>query len=459
MRPGNNRHIHFIAIGGSTMHNLAIALAQQGYQVTGSDDDIFEPSRTRLSVNHLLPSDLGWDPDRITNDIEAVILGMHARSDNPELLKARKIGLKIYSFPDYIYELKKRALRIVIAGSHGKTTITSMIAYALMQFGKDFDYLIGAGLSGFENMVKISNAPVMVLEGDEYLSSALDRTPKFIRYHHHIGLLSGISWDHINAFPTRKDYIDPFRKFINSTPEEGHIIYNEEDELVKQLIEKYVGKYKTTPYSIPKYEIINEQYHFIYETEKIPLKIFGKHNMSNMAGVMAVLNVLGYSDYDSIQALKSFSGAANRLEKVYDRNHIVIYKDFAHSPSKLRSTIQAVKELYPRRKIINCYELHTFSSLNKNFLPEYKNTLYPEDINVIFLNNHTLKIKRMEYLEDEMIRDGFLNKNLYIFRNKEDLVHFLIGSMEEYTALLMMSSGNFGGLDFKQLIKYLQLKF
>lgn len=440
------------------MHNLAIALLQLGYQVTGSDDDIFEPARSRLFKHHLLPSEMGWFSERITPETHAVILGMHARADNPELLEAKKLGVKVYSFPDYIFEMKKSATRVVIAGSHGKTTITSMIASALLQFGKDFDYLIGAGISGFENMVKISEASITILEGDEYLSSALDRTPKFIKYNHDIGLLSGIAWDHINAFPTKKIYVDQFRKFIENTPDQGIIIYNQEDDTVIQLIKNVHRKFSTIPYSTPPYAVKNEKYYFVYGSEKVPLKIFGQHNMSNMAGAIAILKVLGYQEYDIIQALKTFTGAANRLEKIFDQQDVIIYRDFAHSPSKLRSTSRAIKELYPDRKIINCYELHTYSSLNKNFLSEYKNTLYSDDINIVFINDHTLKIKRMEYLDDETIRDGFDNDNLFIFRKKESLMVFLSAQIKNKTVLLMMSSGNFGGLDFEQLKNSIKIK-
>lgn len=458
MKPGGNHHIHFIAIGGSAMHNLAIALSGRGYQVTGSDDDIFEPSRSRLSKYHLLPTEMGWFPDKITPNIQAVILGMHARSDNPELLKAQEMGVKVYSFPDFIYEMKKSALRVVVAGSHGKTTITSMIAYTLAHFGDDFDYLIGAGIPGFENMVKISEAPLMILEGDEYLSSSVDRTPKFIRYRHNIGLVSGIAWDHINAFPSKEDYVEQFRKFIHHTPDGGQIIYNREDKLLRDLIEHTNRKMKVIPYSTPRYEVIDEKYNFILGSEKIPMKVFGRHNMSNLAGALAVLKVLGHEEYKSLQILRNFSGASNRLEKIYEDNKLVILKDFAHSPSKLRSTIQAVKELYSNRPIINCFELHTYSSLNKKFIQEYKNSFSRGDINVIFLHDHTLEIKKMESLSDDTIRKGFMNNDLVIIRKTEELIDFLVDSISENTVLLMMSSGNFGGLDYKQLKKSLQLK-
>ena len=459
MRPGKNQHIHFIAIGGSAMHNLAIALSQQGFRVTGSDDDIFEPSRARLLKHGLLPPEMGWYPQRITTDTHAVILGMHARIDNPELLIAQKLGLRIYSFPEYIFEVKKSANRIVIAGSHGKTTITSMIAHVLRHLGREFDYLIGAGIMGFENMVKISEAPLMILEGDEYLSSALDPTPKFIRYNHKIGLISGIAWDHINAFPTRELYNSQFEKFIENTPGDGELIYNEEDKTLKQLVEKKGGKFKTIPYSTPPYRVRNETYHYTFESDSIPLNIFGKHNMLNLAGALKVLQRLGYEESQSVPILKSFSGAANRLEKIYDHQEIIVYKDFAHSPSKLRSTTEAIREMYPNRKIINCFELHTYSSLNKNFIPEYKNSLSQGDINIVFINDHTLELKKMEYLDERIIRKGFSNNDLYIYRKPEELIQFLITQIKINTVLLMMSSGNFGGSTLDQLIDYLDKKF
>ncbi|MBR9998151.1 MAG: peptidoglycan synthetase [Cyclobacteriaceae bacterium] len=453
---GTNHHIHFIAIGGSAMHNLAIALSGQGFHITGSDDDIFEPSGTRLAVHGLLPAQMGWFPERITPDTRAVILGMHARADNPELKAAMKMGIRIYSFPEYIYEIKKTATRVVIAGSHGKTTITSMIAYALLDFGRDFDYLIGAGVSGFENMVKISDAPLMILEGDEYLSSSLDRTPKFIRYNHQAGLLSGIAWDHINAFPTKEIYIRQFGEFIKNTPDQGVLVYNGEDAAVTQLIEKNSGKFQVIPYYTPPYEVRNEIYYYRYGSESIPLKIFGQHNMLNLAGAIAILEGLGYKTAESLAALKTFSGAANRLEKVYDRKGLIIYRDFAHSPSKLKSTVRAINEMYPRRKIINCFELHTYSSLNRNFISEYKQTLTEDNLNIVFLNDHTLQIKKMEYLEDEVIREGFDHEDLIIIRTAGDLMLFLSEQIERNTILLLMSSGNFGDLDQNQLISELE---
>lgn len=448
----HKQHIHFIAIGGSAMHNLAIALHQTGYYVTGSDDDIFEPSRSRLSANGLLPTELGWHPEKITKETKAVILGMHARIDNPELNRAIDLGIQIFSFPDFVYESSKNAKRVVIAGSHGKTTITSIIMHVLKHVGQEFDYLVGAGLQGFNNMVKLNGSPIIVLEGDEYLSSALDRTPKFIRYNHNIGLISGIAWDHINAFPSKDDYIHQFGKFIDNTPDDGAIIYFEEDDVIKKLIRSRKRSFITIPYSTPEYTVSNGQYILKNDKSEKKLKLFGKHNMQNLAGAMEVLKLLNLKDNDIIQALESFEGAANRLEKLYDANRIVIYKDFAHSPSKLRSTVEAVYELYPGKKIISCFELHTYSSLNKEFLIEYNDSFPKEGLNLVFVNDHTLEIKKMPPLTEEVIKTGFNNDDLILARTKQDLENFILNNIQPDTVLLFMSSGNFGGMIYSEFI-------
>ncbi len=448
----HKQHIHFIAIAGSAMHNLAIALHQTGYCVTGSDDDIFEPSRSRLSANGLLPTELGWHPEKITKETKAVILGMHARIDNPELNRAIDLGIQIFSFPDFVYESSKDAKRVVIAGSHGKTTITSIIMHVLKHVGQEFDYLVGAGLQGFNNMVKLNGSPIIVLEGDEYLSSALDRTPKFIRYNHNIGLISGIAWDHINAFPSKDDYIDQFGKFIDNTPDDGAIIYFEEDDVIKKLIKSKKRSFITIPYSTPEYTVSNGQYILKNGKSEKKLKLFGKHNMQNLAGAMEVLKLLNLKDKDIIQALESFEGAANRLEKLYDANRIVIYKDFAHSPSKLKSTVEAVYELYPGKKIISCFELHTYSSLNKDFLIEYNDSFPKEGLNLVFVNDHTLEIKKMPPLSEEVIKTGFNNDDLIIARTKQDLENFILNNIQPDTVLLFMSSGNFGGMSYSEFI-------
>jgi UDP-N-acetylmuramate: L-alanyl-gamma-D-glutamyl-meso-diaminopimelate ligase len=449
----HDQHIHFIAIGGSAMHNLAIALHKTGYYVTGSDDDIFEPSRSRLSANGLLPVELGWYPEKITIKTKAVILGMHARSDNPELKRAIDLGIRIYSFPDFVYESSKNAKRIVIAGSHGKTTITSIIMHVLRHVGKEFDYLVGAGIEGFSNMVKLNGAPIIILEGDEYLSSTLDRTPKFIRYNHNIGLISGIAWDHINAFPSRDEYIEQFAKFIDNTPDDGCLVYFEEDNVTKKLVKGKKRKFRTIPYNTPVYSVKGGQYYLKNITSETGLRLFGKHNMQNLAGAMEVLKLLGLLEKDVFQALESFDGAANRLEKLFDEKDLVIYKDFAHSPSKLKSTVEAVHELYPDKNIISCFELHTYSSLNKDFLGEYRNCFPTEGFNLVFINDHTLKIKKMPPLSDEVIKIGFNNDKLTIIRSRQNLENLILDNIQPDTVLLFMSSGNFGEMNYTEFIK------
>lgn len=452
-------HIHLIAIGGSAMHNLAIALKKSGYKVSGSDDDIFEPSRSRLADHGLLPSSIGWHPDRITEKTDTVILGMHARENNPELKKAKKLNIPICSFPEFIYRKSKNARRIVIAGSHGKTTITSMILHVLKQTDLDFDYLVGAGIHGFDNMVKISGAPLVILEGDEYLSSTLDRTPKFIRYKHQTGLISGIAWDHINAFPTKEEYIRQFDRFIGNTPGNGILIYNEEDKLVKKRVEAHDGKFSILPYRTPAYRVREEKYYLQVGSEEVEVGVFGKHNMQNLSAATAILKTLGLEENEIIRKIASFRGASNRLEKISDTPFYKIYKDFAHSPSKVKSTTRAVREMYPDKKIINCFELHTYSSLNRDFLAEYNHCLEKGDVNLIFLNDHTLEIKKMEYLDDETIKKGFSNNDLRIIRNADDLEQTIIDEMRKNTILLLMSSGNFGGLDLIRLINQIKYKF
>jgi len=442
--------IHFIAIGGSAMHNLAIALRSLGYQITGSDDEIFEPSRSHLSQNGILPSKMGWFPDKLSGSTEAVILGMHARPDNPELLKAQSLGLNIYSFPDYIYQASQNAKRVVIAGSHGKTTITSMILHVMKYSGKPFDYLVGAGIEGFDNMVQISNAPVIILEGDEYLSSPLDRTPKFIRYNHQVGLISGISWDHINAFPTKESYINQFEKFIDNTPSDGVIIYNSEDGILAGLVEKKNRIFNTLAYQTPEYKIENNKYILKYDNDWIPLSVFGKHNMQNLAGAIKTLEVLNLDKSIIKKAIQSFKGAKNRLEPILENDKISIFKDFAHSPSKLKSTIEAASELFHGKRVIACFELHTFSSLNKKFLMEYKDTMNKADVKIVFINDHTFEIKKMPRLDDESIKNGFNDQEIIIVRKTEELKFLLRDSIVDNSVSLLMSSGNFGGLDIKE---------
>lgn len=446
-------HIHFIAIGGSAMHNLAIALKQSGYTITGSDDEIFEPSKSRLLGNNLLPEEFGWYPERISKSTQAVILGMHARIDNPELKQAISLGIQIFSFPDFVYESSKNAERVVIAGSHGKTTITSMIMHVLNFNNFKFDYLVGAGLEGFKNMVKLSNAPVIVLEGDEYLSSTLDKTPKFIRYNHNIGLISGIAWDHINAFPTRDLYIEQFEKFIDNTPDDGYLVYFKEDEILRNLITKKKRKFKIIPYSTPSYTVKDTGYFLNTGIMEIPLKLFGRHNMQNVAGAIEVLKLLDLDENQIFDAFGSFEGASNRLEKIYESNGVLVFKDFAHSPSKLKSTTAAVHELYPDKRIISCFELHTYSSLNKDFLSEYRNSFSEGEMNIVFVNDHTFEIKKMPPLSDAYIKNGFGNDKITIIRSLSELEKALKMNIKPNTVFLFMSSGNFDGLSYSDFIK------
>jgi UDP-N-acetylmuramate: L-alanyl-gamma-D-glutamyl-meso-diaminopimelate ligase len=441
-------HIHFIAIGGSAMHNLAIALKQSRYNITGSDDDIFEPSKSRLFKHGLLPEKLGWYPEKISKSTQAVILGMHARNDNPELRKAIALRLKIYSFPDFVFESSKNSNRVVVAGSHGKTTITSLIMHVLNFYNQEFDYLVGARLEGFNNMVKLTNAPIIVLEGDEYLSSPIDKTPKFIRYNHNIGLISGISWDHINAFPTKELYIKQFEEFIDNTPDNGYLIYFDEDDILKNLIDKRKRKFNILSYSTPPYFVGNNKYFLKTSKSQVPLKLFGKHNMQNIAGAIKVLKLLGLEEQMILDGMESFKGASNRLEKIFESNQVLVYKDFAHSPSKLKSTTSAINELFPDKRKISCFELHTYSSLNKDFLKEYKNCFPKSDERIVFVNDHTFKIKKMPPLSDEEIKMGFGEDDLTIIRTLIDLEKFLIMNIKPNTVYLFMSSGNFGGLNY-----------
>ncbi len=443
--------VHFIAIGGAAMHNLAIALKINGFKVTGSDDLIAEPSKTRLLNHHLLPAHFGWDANLITREIDAIILGMHARIDNPELLKAQELGIKIYSYPDYIYQQAVNKTRIVVGGSHGKTTITSMILHVLNHFKKDFDYLVGAQIDGFDNMVKLSDAPIIVIEGDEYLASPIDRRPKFHIYKPHVAIISGIAWDHINVFPTFEIYVKQFDIFIDSIAQNGTLIYCAEDKVVDDLVNSKDNKIKLFPYSTPNFEIIDGQTFLVNDIEKTSLQIFGRHNLLNLNAAKLACNQIGINDVDFYQAVKTFTGAAKRLEVVGKNTHSTIFKDFAHSPSKLVATIAAVKEQYPERKLIACLELHTFSSLNKEFLCEYKNTMNKADTAIIYLDNETFVNKGLNPFTIDDIKISFNLNNVILFNNTEQFHNYLFSLALFHNNLLMMSSGNFGSLNLKKL--------
>lgn len=447
--------IHLIAIGGAAMHNLAIALHKKGFEVTGSDDVVYEPSRTRLSSYGLLPNEMGWNESRITPDIDAIILGMHARVDNPELLKAQELGLKIYSYPAYIYEQSKDKIRVVIGGSHGKTTITSMILHVLNYYEKEFDYLVGAQLAGFDTMVKITDsAPIMVIEGDEYLASPIDRRPKFHLYHANIAVISGIAWDHINVFPTFADYVLQFAKFIDTITPKGKLIYCELDEELKQTVEQSKADVVKIPYGIPAHEVKDGVTYLL--PQHTALNVFGDHNLMNLNAAKQVCEQLGIEGFAFDEAIASFSGAAKRLELLSSVNQTNVYKDFAHSPSKLKATIQAVKAQFTDRKLVAMMELHTFSSLNKDFLDEYKNSMQAADIAIVYIDDQTFVQKRMEPLTADQIRTAFDDERILFYSSSTELEAYLKSLDFAQTNLLLMSSGNYAGLDLSKLASELK---
>jgi UDP-N-acetylmuramate: L-alanyl-gamma-D-glutamyl-meso-diaminopimelate ligase len=444
--------VHFIAIGGAAMHNLAIALHKKGFEVTGSDDVVFEPSASRLAKYGILPTENGWFPEKITADLDAIILGMHARIDNPELLKAQELSIKVYSYPEYIYEQSKDKLRVVIGGSHGKTTITSMILHVLQQAGKDFDYLVGAQLAGFETMVKLTKeAPVMVIEGDEYLASPIDRRPKFHLYKANIGVISGIAWDHINVFPTFKSYTDQFKIFIETIQPGGTLIYSKTDAVLDDVVAEDRSEVKKQPYALPQYSIENGVTTILSDGKKYPLEVFGDHNLLNLEAARLVCEGLHISKADFYQYITSFKGAARRLELVGKNDNANVFKDFAHSPSKLEATIHAVKTQFPDRKLIACIELHTFSSLNKDFLAQYGHTMDAADEAIVFIDKKTFEQKKMEPYPAEVVKEAFLKDDLTFFNDPQQLLAQLQQIKLANANLLMMSSGNFGGIDLVEL--------
>lgn len=447
--------IHFIAIGGSAMHNLAIALHNKGEEVTGSDDEIFDPSKSRLAAKGLLPEKYGWFPEKITANIDAVILGMHAKADNPELLKAKDLGLKIFSYPEFLYEQSKNKTRVVIGGSHGKTTITSMILHIMHYHGKDVDYMVGAQLEGFDVMVKLTNDnDFIVLEGDEYLSSPIDRRPKFHLYKPNIALLSGIAWDHINVFPTYENYVEQFEIFLNEITNGGAIIYNEEDPEVKRVVEASQATIKKYPYRTPSYTIDEGETLLDTPEGPMPIEVFGKHNLNNLEGARWICQLMGVDAEDFYEAIATFKGASKRLEMIAENKTSVAYKDFAHSPSKVKATTEAVKNQFPERKLIACLELHTYSSLNPEFLQEYKGTLDAADSAVVFYSPHAVLIKQLEEIKSEQIDHAFGREDLMVFTNPADFKTYLYSQDFENTSLLLMSSGNYGGLDFNEVKNY-----
>ncbi len=444
--------LHFIAIGGSAMHSLAIALKDKGYQISGSDDAIFEPSKTRLAQNDILPQNLGWNPQIITEDIDAVILGMHAKADNPELQKAKELGIKIYSYPEFLFEQSKYKTRVVIGGSHGKTSITSMILHVMNYHGKEIDYMVGAQLAGLENPVHLTEEnDFIVIEGDEYLSSPIDRRPKFHLYQPNIALLSGIAWDHINVFPTYENYVEQFRIFIDSIVNGGILVYNEEDAELNKLVSETENPIRKHPYNTPDYH--TEDGETILDTPEgdLPLEIFGKHNLNNLAGAKWICQHMGIDEDDFYEAIASFKGASKRLEKLAESNSSVIFKDFAHSPSKVAATTAAVKEQYPDKKVIACLELHTYSSLNSEFLKNYKETLDQADEALVFYSPDAVAIKKLDAVSKDDIKSAFEKNDMEVFTSGQDFKDALFDKDFSNTALLLMSSGDYGGLDLEEV--------
>lgn len=444
--------IHFIAIGGSAMHNLALALQDKGYEVSGSDDVIFEPSKSRLEAAGLLPVQMGWFPENITPDLDAVIVGMHAKADNPELEKATARKLKVYSYPEFLFEQSKFKTRVVIGGSHGKTTITSMVLHVMHYFDRAVDYMVGAQLEGFDRMVHLTEEnDFIVLEGDEYLSSPIDHRPKFHLYQPNIALISGIAWDHINVFPTFENYVEQFEIFIKTIVDGGSLTYNLEDHVVKELVEASDNPIRKFPYETPEYFVKRGKTFLQTPEGPMPIEVFGRHNLNNLAGAKWICQQMGVDEADFYEAVASFKGAAKRLELLAEGRNGMAFKDFAHAPSKVRATSQAVKEQYPDHKLIACLELHTYSSLNTEFLKEYRGTLSQADTAVVFYSPEAVAIKRLDPMGEQEIAQAFDREDLHVFTNARDFQTFLLKQDLKSSILLLMSSGNYGGLDLEEI--------
>jgi UDP-N-acetylmuramate: L-alanyl-gamma-D-glutamyl-meso-diaminopimelate ligase len=446
--------VHFIAIGGAVMHNLAIALKKKGYNVTGSDDEIFEPSRTRLANYGLLPSVQGWHPNNITEDIDTIILGMHAKADNPELLRAKELGLKIMSFPEYLYEQTKDKKRIVVAGSHGKTTTTAMIMHVFRTLGVRFDYMVGSIIDGFETMVGLSHdSEVAVLEGDEYLTSALDKRPKFHLYMPDIAILNGIAWDHKNVFPTFDNYIDQFRIFVSKITEGGSLIYFDGDPEVRKVALETDRRIKKIPYKVHGYFQNKQGFFGATHNRVVPLKFFGEHNMQNLSAAKEACLAAGINEDDFYHAIQSFEGTSKRLQKLAESDKGIVYLDFAHSPSKVKATVEAVRMRYPDRDIIACLELHTYSSLSSDFLPLYYGTLKDATYAFVYFNPHAIALKKLDQLSREDVKKAFGSADVQVFDNSSELFSTIQNKAYMDPVYLMMSSGDFDGFDLKKLLE------
>jgi UDP-N-acetylmuramate: L-alanyl-gamma-D-glutamyl-meso-diaminopimelate ligase len=445
-------HIHFIAIGGAAMHNLALALHENGNLVTGSDDEIKEPSYSRLKAAGLLPETIGWHPSKLESRPDIAILGMHARADNPELSKAMELGIKVMSFPEYLYEHSKNKLRVVIGGSHGKTTITSMVMHVLREAGKEFDYMVGSTIEGFNTMVKLTDsAPVIVLEGDEYLSSPIDRRPKFHLYKADIGLISGIAWDHINVFPTFENYVDQFRIFANEIPSSGTLIYFNDDEPLEAIAKENESQKTVLSYGVPEFKIHNGLTEIESQGKSYSLSVFGRHNLANLEGARAVCELLEVQGSDFYRFAGYFKGAGRRMELVVGDTNRSIYRDFAHSPSKLSATIAAVREQFPNKKLIACFELHTFSSLNDSFLDQYASTMYAADVPIVYFNPEVIAHKKLKPITVDQVKSAFACSKLDVHTIPSSLKEKISIEFTNDSVLLMMSSGSFDGVDVAAL--------
>jgi UDP-N-acetylmuramate: L-alanyl-gamma-D-glutamyl-meso-diaminopimelate ligase len=443
---------HFIAIGGAVMHNLALSMVTKGYHVTGSDDEIYEPSKTRLANAGILPKAKGWYPEKITKNLDGIILGMHARADNPELLKAQELNIPVYSFPEFIYNQSKDKVRVVISGSHGKTSITSMILQVLKYHNKSFDYLVGAQIEGFDLMVNLSDAPVIIIEGDEYLTSPLDRTPKFFHYKHNILLMSGIAWDHYNVFPTFENYRMQFENLVAMTPPGGNFIFCQNDPLVNALGENCrIQDVTTIPYGIHPHQVKEGTTYLQTPEGEVKLNIFGDHNLQNLSGALEVCKLLGLSDANFYEAITAFKGAAKRQEIIAQSSNSIFYRDFAHAPSKLKATVNAVKNQFPDRRLIAVQELHTYSSLNLEFIGNYANTFDEADVAAVYLNPKAVTLKKLELMDEQTLKKGFAREDLKVFTEIHLLQEFLESQNYTMTNLLLMSSGNFDDMDLTQL--------
>jgi UDP-N-acetylmuramate: L-alanyl-gamma-D-glutamyl-meso-diaminopimelate ligase len=446
--------IHFTSIGGSVMHQLAIALKRKGYQVTGSDDEIFEPANSNLAKEGILPQTIGWDTEKIDRSLDAVILGMHARADNPELLKAKELGIPIYSFPEYIFQESKNKTRVVVGGSHGKTTTTSMIMHVLKETGKDFDYLVGARLQGFDQSVKITDAPVIVCEGDEYPASVVEKRPKFHFLFPHIAIITGIAWDHINVFPTFENYLEQFKIFIDKIEEGGHLIYNDTDSILKELVETHARTdIHYHPYNVPQHSIDKGVTKVKIESSETSLKVFGNHNLLNMQAAWLVCKQLAILSSDFARAISTFTGAAKRLELLARNEDTIFYRDFAHAPSKVKATIEALKNQFPHKTLIAVLELHTYSSLNEAFMKEYRSVMEQADWAAVFYSKHALELKRMPELSKAAVREGFAKDNLAVLNQKQELEDWLYSNNYKNAVVAFMSSGNYDGFDLEDFAK------